>query len=522
MQRLILIILTTLLPATAAAQLPTRLVQQADLEWVGSFNLPNISGGGGNECYTFQYPGAIAYDAANDSLFVVSHDHQQWVGEVAVPSNLSGTPTATSRQPCRSVVNLGAVADDAKVGGLHVSGDRLIVAAFSYYDASHSASRSHFVRSKTLSQSGAQGPVRVGSLPVAFTAGYMAPIPQAWRQALKGDLLSGQCCVSIISRSSFGPAVSATTTASVVAAQHPVPATPLVGYPEDHPLVPYGASGTRLLWNGSTRMRGVLLPEGTASVLFFGLHGVGPSCYGTGAQCKDPVYDAQGEHAYPYEPTVWAYNAHELAEVAAGTRPMWDVKPYGQWRLPSQITTERVSGVTVDPATGRIFILEGWRGSNARGRIHVLRIRDGAVAEPEEPEEPETPAEPEEPEDPETPQEPCDCVGEPGPQGPQGPQGEIGPRGEQGPQGPAGPRGETGPAGSQGERGLRGEQGPQGIAGPQGPAGPQGERGRDGIAARYAGELVVLLGERPVPPGTVLVGYLTIRPGFVVTVVRVE
>src|SRR5690606_41809078 len=81
-----------------------------------------------------------------------------------------------------------------------------------------------------------------------------------------------------------------------------------------------------------------------------------------------------------YQPTVWAYDARDLASVAAGTRQMWEVRPYGMWRLPSQIQNEKVSGAAYDPATGRIFVLEGWRDAEYRGRVHVLRIRNGATA----------------------------------------------------------------------------------------------------------------------------------------------
>src|SRR5690606_40693925 len=98
------------------------------------------------------------------TLFRSGHDHQQWVGEVNIPTNLTGTPTATVKQPCRSVANLHAVASDPKIGGLYVAGDRLIVSVFSYYDANHSATRSHFVRSTTLSSDSAQVPIRVGKM----------------------------------------------------------------------------------------------------------------------------------------------------------------------------------------------------------------------------------------------------------------------------------------------------------------------------------------------------------------------
>src|SRR5690606_31297457 len=187
-----------------------------------------------------------------------------------------------------------------------------------------------------------------------------------------------------------------------------------------------------------------------------------------------------------YQPTVWAYDARDLASVAAGTRQMWEVRPYGMWRLPSQIQNEKVSGAAYDPATGRIFVLEGWRDAEYRGRVHVLRIRNGATA-PTDPQpqpvdavvsdwgpwtptgdwsvcvEPGTQTRGEErtrtvvtpaqhggstphlretrvasracslPEpEPEPEPEPCACTGEPGPQGPAGPQG---PRGEPGPPG---------------------------------------------------------------------------------------
>src|SRR5690606_118808 len=200
------------------------------------------------------------------------------------------------------------------------------------------------------------------------------------------------------------------------------------------------------------------------------------------------------------------------ASVAAGTRQMWEVRPYGMWRLPSQIQNERVSGATYDPATGRIFVLEGWRDAEYRGRVHVLRIRNGATAPTEPQPQPVdavvsdwgpwtpigdwsvcvpadagsggvqtrgeertrtvvTPAQhggstphlretrvasracslpaPEPEPEPEPDPETCACVGEPGPPGPQVPQGPPGPRGERGEIGPQGP---PGPAGRDGVR----------------------------------------------------------------------
>jgi hypothetical protein len=119
----------------------------------------------------------------------------------------------------------------------------------------------------------------------------------------------GNCCLSIISRTSFGPAVSAVDLAQLTP-DVAVTATSLIEYPELHPtLGSYGVPGTNELWNGATQIRGVVFPLGTSSVLFFGRHGLGPYCCGSGEQCSDPEDGAKGDHAYPYAYYVWARRA---------------------------------------------------------------------------------------------------------------------------------------------------------------------------------------------------------------------
>src|SRR5207244_1724953 len=99
------------------------------------------------------------------------------------------------------------------------------------------------------------------------------------------------------------------------------PATTVLGYPIDHPTL--GSCGSSdALFNCATQMGGVVFPEGTRSVLFFGRQGQGPYCYGvggkTGGDCFDPDDDSKGTHSYPYAYQIWAYDGLDLIKVKKG------------------------------------------------------------------------------------------------------------------------------------------------------------------------------------------------------------
>jgi hypothetical protein len=183
----------------------------------------------------------------------------------------------------------------------------------------------------------------------------------------------GNCCISLVARTSLGPSVSALDPAQFGNAT--VPASVLLAYPQAHQtLWVYGTAGTNIYFNGSTQIKGVVFPAGTSSVLFFGRHGLGPYCYGDGDECNDPDVSDKGEHAYPYAYYVWAYDAHDLAAVKAGQKQPWDVRPYAVWSLtlPTPDTHgHHIGGVAYDPATGRIFVSQLY-GDGNYPVIHVF------------------------------------------------------------------------------------------------------------------------------------------------------
>jgi hypothetical protein len=257
--------------------------------------------------------------------------------------------------------------DMAKVGGILPWGDKLIVSMFHYYDSMGTQTRSHFVSGRDLSVDGdAQGPFRVGALKAGYVSGYMTPIPKAWQAALGGPALTGNCCIPVVSRTSLGPAVFSFNPADV-GAMDTVPANPLLYYPIERPLAAWNA--TSPYFNGTTNITGVVFPEGTQSVLFFGRHGIGTFCYGT--TCFPGA--GQGNHAPPYVYQVWAYDASELAAVKAGTKQPWDLRPYAIWRLnfPEPAVTD-IKGAAYDPATNRIFLTQS-RGENPI--VHVYKVQ---------------------------------------------------------------------------------------------------------------------------------------------------
>jgi len=376
---LFFLVLLSVSPMPTALHAQT-LLKQVNLIYQGAFRLPRGKFGQSS----FDYGGsALAYNPANDSLFIVGHDHQQMVAEISIPtivnsSQLSQLTTARvlhsfvdATEGKMSTVDSGTI----KVGGLMVYQGKLYLTAYTYYDADVNQRLSHFSRPLNLSvKSQVSGPFQVGNLNAGYVSGYMTPIPQAWQASLGGPAITGNCCIPIISRTSSGPSAFALNPTDL-GKTNPVPNTPLLYYSQTHPtLGTY--SGTGPYFNGATQIRGLVFPEGTNSVLYFGRHGVGSYCYGTGANCNDPANDYQGTHAYPYVYQVWAFNAQDLQAVKNGQKNPWDVVPYAVWNfeLPFQEPARRLGGVAYDPTTQRIFVAQSNAETYGMPIIHVWKV----------------------------------------------------------------------------------------------------------------------------------------------------
>ena len=386
--------------ATTPDPLTEPLLHSSNLQYEGSFQVP----GGGTNQTSFAYGGrGITYDPVNNGLIMTGHPWYQYTAEISIPTpikstSISGLPTATFIQNFTDALDgkLNSINPTGPnpnvIGGYLVYNGNLIISAYSTYDAGDSQIASHFSRNLTLSSTNPViGPERVGTLYPGFVSGYMSLIPPEWQNLFGGPALTGNCCLSIASLQSNGPAASVFDPSQLSAAQS-IPATPVLGYPYPHTLGP-GDTSQSTQFNLSTNIRGLVFPNGTRSVLFIGTQGIGPYCYGPGTSdttlagtpansaddwCYDPTNASKGPHAYPYVYQVWAYDANTLLSVENGAIPQYSPTPYAIWTLKLPYTTDTspisIGGAAYDPSTGTLYISQGCVASACTPIIDVFKI----------------------------------------------------------------------------------------------------------------------------------------------------
>ncbi len=409
-----------------SAQSSLPLVQPGQLIWKGAFRLPYPNTGNSDIGYSGW---AIAYHAASNSLYLVGHEGKyapktdpanQAVAEFSIPAGISPTkttlaqlPIATQIQPFASMTHglaldaIGASSSgNFRFGGLLAHNGRLILGEYNSYTARGTIQKSHWTHSLTTTDAAtnATGPWKLepASFDPAMVGGYMAAVPTVFQSLLGGPALTGQCCQSLIQRTSYGPSAFAFDPAKLGTVPEPVPTTPLVYYDELHqqPDGQFDSDNTNF-FNGSTQMAGMFIPEGTRSLLFVGRHGTGDMCYNNGTNSgpnnclntpPDP-YCGDIIHAWPYQVQVWAYDLNDLAAVKAGSRQPWSVRPYAIWpltgnetaiKLPFFPSCMRARALAFDPATNRAFLVSP-NADGDRPVIHVFEVSTVAPPPPPPP-----------------------------------------------------------------------------------------------------------------------------------------
>jgi hypothetical protein len=368
-----------------------------DLEYRGAFRVPAENHGD-----SFSYGGqTLAFKPGTNTLLVGSRHGT--VAEVTIPSpvvaaRLEELPRAAYVQPFRDPADghLRDIAeDDVNLDGLLVHDGRLYGTGLIYYDAGHAQRLTHFGRSLDLSRPDVHRVVQLGDTGKAgFVAGYMASVPPEWRTALGGAAVTGQCCIPIVGRTSWGPSLFSWNPTDL-GRRDPVPVTPLLYYTQQHPTL--GSwEGSNATYGGTTQIAGVAILNGTRTVLFAGRNGLGPFCYGVGTGdlrkatergpdgeklCYDPTSSDKGQHAYPYRLQFWAYDVTDFAAVRSGRKQPWEVVPYAVWpfELPALGQPQpRLGRLTYDAAGRRLFITELFAEPDEyayRPLIHVYTIR---------------------------------------------------------------------------------------------------------------------------------------------------
>jgi hypothetical protein len=411
--------LTTSSFLSVAATSTAPLLGPSDFTYIGSFKTP--TGIIGSD--TFEYSGGFSSgNVYNDpvhgqTLFLKGYLSAGYVSQTATVSQIKiptqlmnvdsvgigGLPTATVVQGFAnpsdglSAQILGSSGNG--FGSMVIYNGKLIATESSAYDAACSQSKSAWVSS--LSFKNPSGPYSFSSqiTPRIIGGGYMAPVPAEWQSAFGGKIISGNGPWSIISCGSPGPSlftIDGDTLANQPIANTVVNSIPLIYYRENSTQASLGhwnSNDPNQIVNGkkipsvtvanpadgktysiayednSMRIYGVLFPDKTRSVLFFGNKGLGPYCYGTGSECNDPERSGKGDHAYPYANFVWAYDANDLAAAKSGQKNPWDVLPYSGWILP-----KGGGGVSWDAANRLAYMVEPCAGQTCTPVIHAFKI----------------------------------------------------------------------------------------------------------------------------------------------------
>lgn len=379
-----------------AGQTNQRRLVFDDLVYKGGFRLPaarsNDDGFGGSGQ-------AIAFNPAVPSMFVSSVANR--VAEVSIPTPLASSdskalPVAAYLQSFTDPTEgrlLEVSRSGAQISSLLVHQGRLYGTAAIYYDAENEQRVSHFSRSLRLSEPSFQGWTQVWeSEKAGFVSGSLAVVPPEWQQRLGGAVVSGQCCIPIISRTSWGPAAFAFDPSAI--GQRVAAASPLLYYTQEHPTL--GSwSGSSERFGQSTEMGGLVIVNGTRTALYFGRTGLGEACYGAGTAdksivgtispdgakyCYDPTSPYKGTHAYPYRYQIWAYDLTDFATVKAGNKRPWEVVPYAIWPLEFATPEPRtvIGGVSYDPAGRVIYVTQRHADRDeyeSRPVIHAFHVR---------------------------------------------------------------------------------------------------------------------------------------------------
>ena len=182
--------------ALASESLPDERLAIYDLDYRGAFRLAGDTFGDSNVNYAV---GTLGFNPANESLFIAGHAHHNAVAEFAIPSTI-GTGSVVENLPVveTPLQDFAAFLDVAPTGnpdgidridGMYVDDERLIVNAERWYDAAGTAKDTTLV----ADADDLDGPVN-GYFEMdggVHAGGYMSEIPDEWRSALGGPVLTG-------------------------------------------------------------------------------------------------------------------------------------------------------------------------------------------------------------------------------------------------------------------------------------------------------------------------------------------
>ena len=371
-----------LLSMEQAEEMP--LIDISVLRYMGGFRLPSAPVGDDPLATHSFSPGPIAFNPERGSLFTVSHDQHQGIGEFQIPRIVnSNDPNnfamATMLQNFRTFhedgSSLTGIDNFFRITGMTLFDSKLVVNYFSWYDAPARETDTSvvFQSPNNLASSNIVGPFQIDG--AAHASGWLTPIPSEWQTLLGGDHIAGHSHGSIVSRLSVGPPAHIMNVSDLTDANkgRAVPSTALLDFSLSEPLhdssvynlqsdsvedILYNENGKNNLWTIiSGASYGFIVPS-TGTYMTLGYAGGFNSGLGykitqtDGNLCPGPCsYDPEDNYNY-----YWLWKISDMLKVKNGILQASDLRPYAHGQLDTRGNAAQLKGAAYDPVTKRLYV----------------------------------------------------------------------------------------------------------------------------------------------------------------------
>jgi len=398
----------------------SKLLQPADLEYLGAFRLPDTPGevgwewsGYGDAAMTY-YPQGDPNgpsDGYPGSIFATGNDQFKYISEITIPA-----PVVSTEKNVEALNTANTLQDFSDVLGSLISGLEMPIVGLQYLpkqgeqksDKLYYCFGQHFQEGMKkpshgwvdldLSNPQIAGPWIIDDKLNYVTNDYIFSIPREWADTNTPGMYLATGRFREGGQGAMGPSIIAYSTLDEGNLPKPgtkIPAVPLLLYtsvasPEQHILNGYNHSDE---WVGGAW----LTSEDKSAVIFVGTKGKKECWYGFADGTVWPDYppyppvpqpqnlfigdDERSWWSSEFETEIIFYDPAELAEVAKGNKKTYQPQPYAKlnidkylYHIKNSQQKNRVGAVAFDRERGFLYILEPLADGD-KPLIHVWRLK---------------------------------------------------------------------------------------------------------------------------------------------------
>lgn len=355
------------------------LLKANNWQYEGAFLLPDPVDSY-NPKFSFETSeGVMAYNPANDSLFIVGHKGGQNVAEVEIPKIVKSNDFEEMARSqyfyqsftgINSDTRLSTTISNFRINGLTYVDGRLLVNYMDKKNYGDTKSTTLILEdAANIAESNIQeGFLLEGGL---HASGSLSAVPASWQSRLNGNFIAGAPGPTVASLTSQGPTAFSLEVEDLFSANTQVNTNKLLGFSHakslfEKSLQEDGVQPSKVLQNNnglnewwtinSLAVYSFILP-GTSTLVTVGKSEGHESGIGyqitqdsgnlCGGYCANKAADKYGY--------MWFWNLRDLEAVSAGKLAANEVKPYYYTKLNTPFGTN-IMGATYDSVNNRLFV----------------------------------------------------------------------------------------------------------------------------------------------------------------------